>query len=93
MSKYGIKIKNFKVGSLYEYNLGLRDNYDYTDAMLINSLFSDFLVKNGLSVWKEESTRDIISNISFVFVNVKTYMNEFPPTSRTSFILLIIVPP
>lgn len=60
MGKYGYKIKNFKAGSLYEYNLGLRDNYDYVEAMLTNSLFSDFLVKNGLSIWKEESTRDII---------------------------------
>ena len=60
MGKYGYKIKNFQAGSLYEYNLGLRDNYDYTEAMLTNSLFSDFMVKNGLSIWKEESTRDII---------------------------------
>lgn len=60
MGKYGYKIKNFQAGSLYEYNLGLRDNYDYTEAMLTNSLFSDFLVKNGLNIWKEESTRDII---------------------------------
>ena len=60
MGKYGYKIKNFQAGSLYEYNLGLRDNYDYTDAMLTNSLFSDFMVKNGLNIWKEESTRDII---------------------------------
>ena len=60
MGKYGYKIKNFQAGSLYEYNLGLRDNYDYTEAMLTNSLFSDFMVKNGLNIWKEESTRDII---------------------------------
>ena len=28
--------------------------------MLTNSLFLDFLLKNGLKVWKEESTRDVI---------------------------------
>lgn len=28
--------------------------------MFTNSLFSDFLLENGLNVWKEESTRDII---------------------------------
>lgn len=60
MSEYGLKIKNFQAGSLYEYNLGLRDNYDYTEAMLTNSLFSYFMIENGLNVWKEESTRDII---------------------------------
>ena len=28
--------------------------------MFVNSLFKDFLEDNGLKVWKEESTRDII---------------------------------
>lgn len=60
MSEYGIKIKNYEAGSIYEYNLGVRNVYDYTNAMLSNSLFSDFIKENGLSIWKEESTRDII---------------------------------
>lgn len=60
MSEYGLKIKNFEAGSLYSYNLGVRNNYDYTNAMFTNSLFSDFLIQNGLSVWKGRSTRDII---------------------------------
>ena len=60
MSEYGIKIKNFQAGSIYDCNRGIRDCYDYTDAMLTNSLFSYFLIDNGLNVWKEESTRDII---------------------------------
>ena len=60
MSKYGLKIKNIEAGSLYGYNLGVRDAYDSTNAMLTNSLFSDFIKSHGLNVWKEESTRDII---------------------------------
>lgn len=60
MSKYGLKIKNYEAGSLYGYNLGIRDNLDSTDAMLTNSLFSEFLREIGLNVWKEESTRDVI---------------------------------
>jgi len=60
MSEYGIKIKNFQAGSLYGYNLGIRDRLDSTDAMLTNSLFSDFLKENGLNIWKGESTRDVI---------------------------------
>lgn len=60
MSKYGLKIKNIEAGSLYGYNLGVREAYDSTNAMLTNSLFSDFIKSHGLSVWKEESTRDII---------------------------------
>ena len=60
MSEYGLKIKNFEAGSLYSYNLGVRNNYDYTNAMFTNSLFSDFIIQNGLNVWKNESTRDII---------------------------------
>ena len=60
MSEYGLKIKNFQAGSLYGYNIGVRDRLDSTDAMLTNSLFSDFLKENGLNIWKGESTRDII---------------------------------
>ena len=60
MSEYGIKIKNIEASTLYEYNNGVRDHYEYKDAMFTNSLFSDFLKENGLKVWKEESTRDII---------------------------------
>lgn len=60
MSKYGLKIKNFQAGSLFGYNNGVRDRLDSTDAMLTNSLFSDFIIQNGLNVWKNESTRDII---------------------------------
>ena len=60
MSEYGIKIKNIEASTLYEYNNGVRDHYEYKDAMFTNSLFSDFLKENGLKVWKEESTRDLI---------------------------------
>ena len=60
MSKYGLKIKNIKAGTLFGYNQGIRDHYDYTDAMFSNSLFSDFIRANGMNVWKEKSTRDII---------------------------------
>nr|DAT99576.1 MAG TPA: RNA dependent RNA polymerase [Caudoviricetes sp.] len=50
---------------LYDVNLGIRDYFTYTDAMLNNSLFSFFLKNNGLKIHKSknkknESTRDII---------------------------------
>lgn len=60
MGKYGYKIKNYEAGSIYEYNIGVRDYYESNDAMLTNSLFKDFLDENGLNVYKESSTRDII---------------------------------
>lgn len=60
MSKFGIKIKNISAGMLYDVNLGVRDYFTYTDAMLNNSLFSYWLQKNGMHVYKGESTRDII---------------------------------
>lgn len=59
MSEYGIKIKNIKAGTLYDVNCGVRHNLTYTDAMLNNSLFSIYLMKNGLNVYKE-STRDVV---------------------------------
>lgn len=61
MSEYGIKIKNYEAGSIYGYMLGIRQNYDTKDALLTNSLFNDFIVENGLNVYKGVSTRDIIS--------------------------------
>lgn len=60
ISEFGIKIKNIGAAMLYEVNLGVRDYFTYTDAMLNNSLFSYFLQRNGLNVYKGESTRDII---------------------------------
>lgn len=45
---------------MFEYNIGVRDHYEYKDAMFVNSLFKDYLQENGLSSWKDETTRDII---------------------------------
>ena len=42
-------------------NCGVRENLDTTDAMLTNSLFLDFLLENGLDVWKDASTRSIVT--------------------------------
>lgn len=70
MSESGIKIKNISAAMLYEMQLGIRDYFTGADAMLSNSLFSQYLMRNGLSVYKNkkqakgkagrESTRDII---------------------------------
>lgn len=61
MSEYGIRIKNIEAASIYEYKYGFRNNLDQTNAMLVNSLFLDFLLKEKLiRIHKEESTRDII---------------------------------
>lgn len=60
MNEYGIKIKNIEASTLFEYNNGVRDHYEYKDAMFSNSLFCDFLKEHGLKVWKDESTRDIV---------------------------------
>ena len=65
MSEYGIKIKNIQAGSLYEYSLGVRDYFSYTNAMFTNNLLQYFLLENGLKV-KNGSTRDIIC-INFEF--------------------------
>lgn len=59
MSQYGVKIKNYGVGSIYEYELGIRDKYHSKNAMFTNNLFLYFLLENGLKV-VNNSTRDII---------------------------------
>lgn len=55
-----IRIKNIEAGSLYEHNLGVRESFRYTNAVLTNSLFLDFLLKNGLKIWKGTMSRDVI---------------------------------
>lgn len=60
IGQYGLKIKNIEASTLFEYNNGVRDHYEYKEAMFTNSLFLDFLLENGLKVWNDESTRDII---------------------------------
>ena len=65
MSEYGIKIKNIQAGSLYEYSLGVRDYFSYTNAMFTNNLLQYYLLENGLKV-KNGSTKDIIC-INFDF--------------------------
>lgn len=58
--EYGVRIKNFSAGQLYEYNLGVREYLPYTNAMLTNSLMLDFLLDHGLKVSKNGFTRDVI---------------------------------
>ena len=74
---------------LYDVNLGTRDYFTYTDAMLNNSLFSEFLKKNGLNVYrkkqdvefsKDESTRDIVC-LDFDFGS-RSYDDEFKRLSK-----------
>lgn len=56
----GVRIKNIEAGSLFEMNNGARDNFRYTNAVFSNSLFLDYLLDNGLKLWKGTMTRDII---------------------------------
>lgn len=60
LSPYGLKIKNYSCGILYEYNLGVREHLSYTNAMFTNNLLSYYLVESGLKVSKDGRTRDII---------------------------------
>ena len=74
MSEFGLRINNFAAGSIMEKNIGVRDRYDITEAMLINSLFKDYMVSHGLDIYKGESTRDIIC-ITFKYGS-RTYEEE-----------------
>lgn len=58
--EYGIKICNYQAGSIAEYMQGVRNIYDFTEAMLTNSLFLDFLLGNGLKVNNRGSTRQVV---------------------------------
>lgn len=75
MGQYGWKIRNYKAATVYGKNIGIRDRYDYTEAMLHHSLFTRWLRKHGMNVDKnDESTRDIIC-IDFQF-GLRSYREE-----------------
>ncbi len=61
MSQFGLRINNFEAGSVYEYQNGFRGRLDSTKAMLVNSLFLDFLLDNDLlTITQGDFTRSII---------------------------------
>lgn len=63
-SKYGIKIKNYEAGSLYQCNIGVRKQYDYTKAMFTNNLLMYHLLEGNTEEEKliidNGWTRDIV---------------------------------
>lgn len=74
MGEFGLKIKNIEASTLFEFNNGVRDHYEYRDAMFVNSLFCDYLKENGMKIWKDESTRDLIC-LEFHF-GTRSYCKE-----------------
>ena len=74
MSEYGLKILNYMAGSIWGVSQETRYAYDTTPAMLTNSLFLDYMRENGLKVYKEASTRDIIC-IDFQY-GARTFKDE-----------------
>ena len=75
IGQYGWKIRNYKAATVYGKNIGIRDRYDFTEAMLHHSLFTGWLRKNGMKTDKhDESTRDIIC-MDFQF-GLRSYEEE-----------------
>lgn len=60
MSQYGLRILNLESASVYEYMNGFRGRLDSTKAMLVNSLFLDYLLDNDLLNIQGDFTRSII---------------------------------
>lgn len=81
MSEFGFKIKNYQAGSVYGVMLGVREFYDYRDAMLTNSLFVDFLVENGLKSFGNDYTKDVIC-IEFNY-GTRSYEEEIENLEKT----------
>lgn len=75
IGQYGWKIRNYKAATIYGKNTGIRERYDYTEAMLHHSLFTRWLENNGMVTdAKNESTKDIIC-IDFQF-GLRSYKEE-----------------
>lgn len=64
MTSPSIRIRTIKAGTLYGYNLGVRDRYDYIYSAFGRSQLSDFLSRRGMEVHTDArgrlSTRDVI---------------------------------
>lgn len=74
MGDYGVRIRNYAAASILEVEQGVRDNYDFAEAMLTQSLFLDFLLAKGLRVSKRDSTRQIIG-VTFEY-GTRSYEEE-----------------
>lgn len=73
-NQYGIRMFNYQGGSIFAYNNGARTQLDYKKSMLSNSLFLDWIKDNGLKLWKQTYTRDIIG-VSFDY-GTRSYDEE-----------------
>lgn len=60
MIKYNLKIRNIEASTLYECNIGIRDHYEYKNALFTQSLFHDFLDKIREEDKTRLSSRDLI---------------------------------
>ena len=65
MSEFGLKIRNIEASTLFEYNNGVRDHYEFKNALFVKSLFYDFIVGDTQAQkdkvkHNNKSTRDII---------------------------------
>ena len=75
MGQYGWKIRNYKAATVYGKNIGIRDRYDYTEAMLHHSLFTNWLHFHGMQTNKhDDTTKDIIC-MDFQF-GLRSYKEE-----------------
>lgn len=74
LGKYGLKIKLIKAAPLDDYNRGVRDKFESTNAMFSKSLFYEYMQQIGMKSHKDESTRDIIC-IDFDF-GTRSYEEE-----------------
>lgn len=58
-TKHGVRIKIYEAKSIYEYNLGITNEYSTKKSSIKNSLLLDFLKDNGLKI-DGSSTNDLI---------------------------------
>lgn len=72
--KFGLRIRTYMSGSVAGYNQGVRDKYDFKEAMLTNSMFLNYMKEHGLNIRNGDSTRDIIC-IDFAY-GTRSYDQE-----------------
>ena len=82
IGKYGVEIKILEASTVIENNIGVRDHFEYKNAMFTNSLFLDYLLENGLTVFNGKSTRDIIC-LEFNY-GTRSYEKELEHLQKTA---------
>lgn len=82
-SKFGLKIYNYEAAVLTEMQLGIRDCFSRTEAVLKNSLLLDFLLANGLQHSQGETKDVVCIQFNYGTTDYRSHVSKLKKTLRS----------